>query len=192
MKKPPVLPGERISSLERAYEKVLAWFYAYPRDDISLSDLCKNVEISKTTANIIVSSLKKEDFLLVRPLGKVWRIQANIQHSYFTQKRIPFNLQMTYESGIIEWIHKNIPSARTIILFGSHRKGDDIESSDLDIAVEVLNPVKEIIPLTLRDFGYRKNVSVQVHVFSRKNIDLNLFANIANGIILEGFLEVRP
>ena len=42
------------------------------------------------------------------------------------------------------------------------------------------------------NIGYRKNVPVNVHVFSRNKIDLNLFANIANGIILEGFLEVRP
>ena len=41
-------------------------------------------------------------------------------------------------------------------------------------------------------FGYRKNVPVHLYVFSRNNVDINLFANIANGIVLEGFLEVRP
>lgn len=192
MNKNKSLHGKKIPELERAFEKVLAWFYAYPQDEISLSDLCKEVEISKTTGNHIISLLEKQGFLVVRPLGRVWRIQADIHHPYFTRKKIPFNLQLTYESGIIEWIHENIPSARTIILFGSYRKGDDIETSDLDIAVEVIDEKNEVVQLTLKNFGYRIDVPVQIHIFSRKSIDRNLFSNIANGVILEGFLEVSP
>jgi len=33
---------------------------------------------------------------------------------------------------------------------------------------------------------------VHLHIFSRNKVDLNLFANISNGIILDGFLEVHP
>ena len=40
-------------------------------------------------------------------------------------------------------------------------------------------------------FGYRTNVPVNIHLFSEKNINLNLFSNISNGIILDGFLEVK-
>jgi len=41
-------------------------------------------------------------------------------------------------------------------------------------------------------WGYRKNVSVNLHIFSRNKIDINLFSNIVNGIVLEGFLEAKP
>ena len=44
----------------------------------------------------------------------------------------------------------------------------------------------------VEQLGYRKKVNVNLHVFSRNKIDLNLFVNIANGIVLDGFLEVRP
>ena len=44
----------------------------------------------------------------------------------------------------------------------------------------------------LEKLGFRTNVKVNLHIFSRNKIDLNLFANIANGIILSGFLEVLP
>jgi hypothetical protein len=50
----------------------------------------------------------------------------------------------------------------------------------------------EIIQLGRVDIGYRKNVLVNLHLFTRNRVDLNLFANIANGIVLEGFLEARP
>ena len=33
---------------------------------------------------------------------------------------------------------------------------------------------------------------IQLHMFNRKNVDLHVFNNIANGIVLAGFLEVRP
>jgi predicted nucleotidyltransferase len=80
------------------------------------------------------------------------------------------------------------------MLFGSYRRGDDTEKSDIDIAVEILEDKElQIFELgKIAEFGYRENVPVNLHVFSRKKIDLNLFSNIANGFVLEGFLEVRP
>ena len=81
------------------------------------------------------------------------------------------------------------------MLFGSYRKGDDTDKSDIDMAVEVLgeDPIRIIERFAqIPQLGFRQHVPVNVHVFNRANIDLNLFANIANGIVLDGFLEVRP
>ncbi|MAF35906.1 hypothetical protein CL622_02190, partial [archaeon] len=68
------------------------------------------------------------------------------------------------------------------------------ESSDIDIAIEVVGnkelQIKELT--TISKLGYRKNVVVNAHIFSRSKIDKNVFANIANGIVLQGFLEVQP
>ena len=84
--------------------------------------------------------------------------------------------------------------ALAVVLFGSYRKGDDVRESDLDLAVEVLgNEELQIIELgIITNLGYRENVKVNVHVFTRNKIDLNLFTNVANGILLQGLLEVRP
>ena len=101
---------------------------------------------------------------------------------------------MVYESGILQEIHRRIPNLKAVILFGSYRKGDDTEKSDIDIAVEVAGDQEIKIESLgiLQTFGYRKDVQVNLHIFSRNKIDINLFSNIANGILLEGFLEVRP
>lgn len=193
-KKIKILVGRAISDLERAYDKLHAWFYAYPSKEFSLNDLIENLGMSKTTAAVVVSQLAKEGFIHISRIGKTWRIKANPLHPHFVTKKIPFNLRLVYESGIIDWIKSNIPNARTVILFGSYRKGDDIESSDLDVAVEVIgkDPLKILPGLTIKKFGYREHVNVNVHIFSRSNVDLNLFANIANGFVLDGFLEVKP
>ncbi|MCK5282539.1 MAG: nucleotidyltransferase domain-containing protein [Nanoarchaeota archaeon] len=98
-----------------------------------------------------------------------------------------------YENGLRDDIFKVVGNTKSIILFGSYRKGDDTEESDIDIAIEVADNEEVrvvesgIIPL----LGYRENVQVNLHIFSRNKVDLNLFSNIANGIVLEGFLEVR-
>ena len=184
----------RILPTNEAYLKTLYWFFSFPNERIGLNDLSEALKISKTTAKKIVLQLVDEEFLKKDEIGKVWRIYCNSGQLYNYSRKICFNLSMVLESEIIKEIGKIVPNSRAIILFGSYRKGDDTENSDIDIAVEVLgNQELKIQKLgTIQKFGYRNNVTVNVHLYSQTKIDLNLFANIANGIVLEGFLEVRP
>ncbi len=183
-----------LMDVDDAYKRVLYWFFAYPTRQVSLNDLTKQVNISKTTANKVVSQLKQEGFLNVEILGKVWRISCNQRHIFNTIRKIPYNLELVYESGIIEEILKVVPHPRSIILFGSYRKGDDIEISDIDLAVETLdNREVKIVPFgTIPQLGYRERVKVNILKFSRNKIDVNLFANLVNGIVLYGFFEAKP
>ncbi len=177
-----------------AYQKALQWFFSFPNDETTLNSLSEKLRISKTTANNVVIRLLKEGFLVSKIIGKAWQIKCDQQHYYNYTRKISYNLSMIYESNITKEINKLIDNPRAIILFGSYRKGDDTENSDIDLAVEVLGD-KEIEILKFGiflSFGYRKNVVVNLHIFSRNKIDLNLFANIANGIVLEGFLEAKP
>ena len=180
--------------LNESYQKTLQWFFSFPTKEIGLNDLSEALGIAKTTAKRVVTELSEAGFLKVETIGRLWRISANPAHPYNFTWKITYNLNLLFFSGILDAVHTIVPSPRAIVLFGSYRKGDDIETSDLDIAVEVIgNDEPKIVELGhLEDFGYRKNVPVHLYVFSRNNIELNLFANIANGIVLEGFLEVRP
>ncbi len=160
---------------------------------MSLSDLARILKISKKSANLVVKQLIGEEFLEKEEIGKIWRIKCNQSHKYNFSRKIAYNLQAVYETNILGLIYEKIPDAKAIVLFGSYRKGDDNEKSDIDIAVEVLdNKELRIEELGVLDnLNYRKNIPVNLHIFSRNKIDLNLFNNIANGIILSGFLEVR-
>ena len=188
------LKGTKLMELNEAYQKVLLWFFSFPKEEMSLNDLSEQLKIAKTTANKIVTQLVDEGFLNKKVLGKIWRISCNQNHIYNYSKKISYNLSMVYESGILELIHGHIKNPKAIVLFGSYRKGDDNEESDIDLAVEILDneDIKIVKIGEMPQFGYRKNVSVNMHIFSRNKVDLNLFANIANGIVLEGFLEVIP
>lgn len=180
--------------LNTAYWKVVYWFFAYPTQETSLNELTKQAGISKTTAHRLVSRLVKEKFLKTKILGKVWQISCEQQHPLNSTKKVLYNQELVYNSGVMEEVLRAVPNPRSIILFGSYRKGDDVETSDLDLAVETLDHDEvQIVPLgEIPQFGYRKKVKVNLLKFSRNRIDLNLFANLANGIVLYGFLEARP
>ncbi|PIN86627.1 hypothetical protein COV19_03870 [Candidatus Woesearchaeota archaeon CG10_big_fil_rev_8_21_14_0_10_44_13] len=183
--------------LSEAYQKVLYWFFSFPEAETGLNDLSSNLEISKTTAKKIINMFVEEGFLIKKIYGKTWRITCNKNHIYNFTKKVAFNLEMVYGiygKGMREDILKHANNPKSVILFGSYRKGDDTEKSDVDIAVEIAgNEEIKIIQLGIISlFGYRQNISVNIHIFSRNKIDINLFSNIANGIVLEGFLEVRP
>lgn len=182
--------------LSEAYQKVLYWFFSFPDISIGLNDLSTELKISKTTAKEIVLQFIEEGFLERKIFGKTWSITCNQEHPYNYTKKIVYNLAMVFEAyqeGLRDHILQIVGNAQAIVLFGSYRKGDDNEKSDVDIAVEVLDDTDlKIVELgRIPEFGYRKNVSVNLHIFCRNKVDLNLFSNIANGIVLEGFLEVR-
>lgn len=183
----------RILELSETYKKVLFYFFSFPQQAIGLNDLSENIKSSKNAVKEAINHLVNEDFLNVEKIGKAWRITTNQKHPYFITRKIPYNLQLVYESNIVEHIYKTISNARAIILFGSYRWGSDNEGSDIDIAVEVLdNEELRIFTLgIIKEFGLRKDVKINLHIFSRNKVDLNLLANIANGIVLDGFFEVK-
>jgi predicted nucleotidyltransferase len=182
--------------LEEAYMKVLHWFFSFPNAEIGLNELSSNLRMSKTTVKKAVKALAEEEFLVNKPYGNAWRITCNAHHHYNFSRKIAYNIEGVYqvfEEGLREHILKVVRNPKCIVLFGSYRKGDDNEKSDIDIAAEVPgNEKHRITALGKVDTGFRHNVVVNLHIFSRKNVDINLFSNIANGFVLEGFLEVSP
>ncbi len=188
------LKSTKIEEIERAYDKCLAWFFAYPKTKIGLTELSRLIKSSKTATKQAVELFIQQEFLIKDVAGKTWILSANQKSPHFIRKKISYHLDKIFETGIIEEVYKIVPQARVIILFGSYRYGTDTDESDIDIAVEILdNHEIQIEKLGIvEQLGYRKNVPVNLHIFSKNKIDLNLFVNIANGIILDGFFEVRP
>src|SRR3989344_189651 len=133
------LKNVTVDQLERTLDKCLIWFYAYPRTKIGLTDLSKYINSSKTATKQVVESLVRIQFLNKDIIGKAWLLSTNQKHPYFITKKISYNLNIIYESGILDAVSKLVSSPRAIILFGSYRWGSDVEDSDIDIAVEIVD-----------------------------------------------------
>jgi len=173
------------------YIKVLGLFFSFPDKTFQLNEVAKKAKVSKINANKIVNKLILDEFLFKKTAGKSWLLKCNKSHKYNQTRKIVYNLGLIYESGILEEIKSKFGAYKAVVLFGSYRKGDDIETSDLDIAVQSFDKKDyDIVEFCrIKNFGYRENVQVSLHIFSKNKIASNLFESIRNGIVLEGFLE---
>jgi len=195
MKKPFVPKKYQLSYNETAKRKVIEVLCMFPEKEFSLSDLAKEAGVKKSNIGSILDEFHKEGLVQITKLRKLWRINANQGSFNFAKIKILQNLSIIYQAGLVEFLNDHFKNPKAIILFGSFRKGDDISTSDIDIAIES-DDVKEYQVIGLRELaqlekeiGGRK---IQIHLFNQKNIDINVFNNIANGIVLWGFLQVMP
>ena len=207
MKKPNSFKKEHSLYIETGRQKVLEVLFRYPEMEFGLSQLAEKANVRKANIGKILEEFQKLDLVQIEKLTKIWRIGANQKSPYFLREKIFYNLNVVYgaiyETNFIDFLNDYFRNPKAIVLFGSFRKGEDISTSDIDIAIEkddvrsyTSKHLEEMVGKNLKKATIRFEQDIgrkiQIHLFNRKNIDLNIFNNIANGIVLSGFLEVRP
>ncbi len=180
--------------IETARQKVWSVFLKYPEKEFSLSDIAKEAGVAKAHIGEILDEFYSSGLISITKLSNIWRIKANQESPEFIKSKIIHNLNFVYQSGLVEFLNEHFNNPKAVILFGSFRKGDDISTSDIDIALETdeVEEYKTVTTTKLIEFEKLINRKIQLHLFNRKIIDINVFNNIANGIVLSGFLEVKP
>lgn len=180
----------RLYYIETANQKILELFFRNPDNEYSLSEIAKETKVAKANIGKILENLEKNELIKIKKLPNIWIIKANLENQNYVNSKIVYNLNFIYRSGLVEFLNGYYKNPKAIILFGSFRKGEDINGSDIDIAIE--NDINEIKYLKeLYEFEKEIKRKIQIHLFNRKNVNFNLFNNIANGIVLTGFLEVK-
>lgn len=189
----PIVPKDYHMFLtETGRQRVLQVLFNFPDKEFSLSDLAKESGVSKTNIGGVLKYLQDKDVIEITKLTKIWRIRAKKSWNFIRAKTI-YNLNFVYQSGLVEIIYDHFNHPRSVVLFGSFRRGEDASDSDIDIAVELDDGECRVVRLDgLSEFERSVGRRIQIHLFSRKTVDINLFNNIANGIVLTGFLEVKP
>ncbi len=167
-------------------------FFKYPTTEFTLTEVAQFTGLSKATVYKILKILNNAAFVTIVDLDVVWRIIANSQNWAYKREKIAYNLSLIIRSDIIQFLVEKFNNPKCIVLFGSYRRGEDGKGSDIDIAIEVSDDIEtkqlsfeEFKPIE-DDLGRR----IVVLAFNRKNIDDNLFVNLANGVVLYGLLEV--
>ncbi len=204
MKKPNVPKKNQMfdSRTTVAAINILNLLSRYPNDSFSLTEIAKKVNVSKSTASRVLSELQKDDMIVIGQIANIWRVKFKASNLKALGYKIAINLGLVYSCGVIEYVLQKWGTPRSIILFGSVRKGEDGPNSDIDIAIEIAEQ-KEPQILSLEQFDdenakklkeFEKNYErhFKFYFFNREKVDPNLFVNIANGIVLLGLLEVKP
>ncbi len=174
-------------------QKVLEVVFQFPEKEFSLSDLAKEAGVAKANIGKILDELESAELVDKVELTKIWRIKARQQSSNFRKMKTVRNLNLISQSGLAEFLGTMYDNPKAIVLFGSFRWGEDVSNSDIDIAIETENTRKygSMKLPQLPEFEKMLGRRVQIHVFDRRDVDVNVFNNIANGIVLSGFLEVK-
>lgn len=168
--------------------KTAGLFFTNPTKQTNLADISRNIKLAHTSVKKNLDKLVKLG-LITESIEKKGRRRfpyytANLDNKAFKKYKITHNLSSILESKLIEFIEEKL-MPKSIVLFGSYLRGEDIETSDIDIFVECK---KEEINLSLFEKKLRRKI--ELHFNDNFNsYPKELKNNIINGIVLGGFLE---
>ena len=121
--------------------------------------------------------------LVLKTKGKVLtKVMANRENPDFIRHKRLYNLELIYTSGIVDCLSNAYNHPKNFILFGSFLRGDDIESSDIDIAVIT----KKKLNSDLTKYEKLLKRGINIHEIDLDKASNEFKANLANGIVLEG------
>lgn len=161
---------------------LLSFFFEHPSQEFHLRELSRILGLSMPTIVAATDTLSKERFIL-KTKGKVLTmVQANRESNDFVRYKRVHNLEQIYASGIVDYLSKAYRRPRALILFGSFSRGEDIEGSDIDIAV--FTGKKQNLDLAKYERTLKRGI--HIHQIDPANVSKEFKANLANGIVLEG------
>lgn len=162
------------------YTKTEKEIFENPDEWVHLRELARRTHQSVSTVSL---EIKNMGFMQEQQNGTMKTFKPKDSFEYLWRKKI-FNMYRLYESGLIAYLKKKV-SPRTIVLFGSYSRGEDALDSDIDIAL--LGSSSE--NLSLSRFEKRLRRSISVHRFTKDDVSKEFYANIINGVKLEGVLR---
>ena len=129
--------------------------------------------------------MKKHDLLVVEKNGVTDNVRASKTDNFLRLKRF-YNTERLFETGLVDSLRDVYQEPEVIVLFGSYSRGEDISSSDIDIA---------IIAPKEREFSAEKfertlKRKLNTYVIQTKTAKPEFLNSLANGIVLYGFLKV--
>ncbi len=163
---------------------VLDVFLNSPTKEFHARELSRKTSLSIFAVLEAIKKLSKEGFISVSKKGNMKIVKASNSTTFIRAKRVS-NLEKIYDSGLVDYLASAYENPGAIILFGSYSRGDDIESSDIDIAVITKDHKKR----ALEKFEKILSRKISVHEIDLKKISKEFHNNLINGIVLEGAIS---
>ena len=158
-----------------------------PKGGYQLREISRLVNVSPKSVGLYLQELTKEGF--VRKEGH--RIHGfpvyygNRESPLFRLHKKLDLIASLHETGLVDFLHESC-SPECIVLFGSAGRGEDVKGSDIDLYLEAK---EKKISLS----GYERGLGRKINPFygpDYKKLSCELRNNIANGVILKGYLRV--
>lgn len=158
-----------------------------PTVQLRVRQIERTVKIPLPSAIKYAKELEKEGILKSTKISNIKTYSADRSSKKFLFEKKLHNIRKIQYSGLTKHLIEAY-SNPAIIIFGSYSRGEDIESSDIDIYIETES--KKEIDLN----AFEKKLNKKIQLFIYKNIQKIpnplLANNIINGIKMNGFIEV--
>lgn len=168
---------------------VASVFFREPSSKHTLIDVSRKAKLAHTSVKKHLQTLLKEKLIVREDEKKQTRVfpvyEANKEHANYLFYKQIFNKEQLQKSKLIEKLVETY-QPQAIILYGSYARGEDNETSDIDIFVDTAN--KKEIPIQTIEKKLKKRIDLKVNTF--ENLPEELQNNILNGVTLYGFVEV--
>ena len=168
--------------------KTIGIFFKEPTKKHYLMDISRKIKIAHTSVKNNLKNLIKRNMIIEYIEKKGTRkfpvYTANITTRAFKKYKIIYNITTLMESQTIDYIEDTF-APKSIVLFGSYRRGEDIEESDIDLFIECKKGT-----INLDKFEKKLGRKIELHFKEYfTSYPKELKNNIINGVVLSGFLE---
>lgn len=165
-------------------KRILELIMKEPEKKLHIREIARLCKLSPTTSLKAVSLLKEKGIIKVEKSANLTLVSADLDSPQYKIKKMLFNLESLYDSGIIGFLDSYYHDPRAIVLFGSYRRGEDLSRSDIDIAVITSQTKRPGI----EKFENKLHRSIQILPVQLKSISEEFFNNLINGFVLKGHL----
>jgi len=163
-------------------------FFVSPTKKHYLMDISRNIKLAHTSVKKNLGKLIKLGLIIESIEKKGGRkfplYLATSENKIFRKQKIIYNISAVFASGLVEFIEEKL-MPKSIVLFGSYQRGEDIEGSDIDLFIECKRE-----ELNMGSFEKKLGRKIELHFNdSFDSYPKELKNNIINGIVVKGFLE---
>jgi len=159
--------------------KVLNLIFEHPNKGFTVKEISKKIKVPNTTVQRYLKKLRKNKIIT--------KDNKLIISNYISFLKSSSIIRRMFESGLIDHLVEKL-NPSLIIVFGSVRKGEYDNKSDIDLFIE--SSIKKDIKLE----GFEKDLGHEIQLFIESDISKlhkNLFNNIVNGIKLYGSFKIK-
>ena len=161
------------------WNKIMQMFFENPQKTFTLRIISKQTKIPLSSVQRYVEQLKKSNLITLSNKAE--------NTPYFKVRKTQFFINKMFTSGLIDYLEKQLQPS-VIILFGSIRKGESDQTSDIDLFIET----QKIKTVDLSKFEKKLKHKIELHLKENINeLPKRLFNNIINGIKLRGYINIK-
>lgn len=168
--------------------KVLKLFVKNPHSSYYLRESARILKMDPMTVKRALTLLVEDELLTKIKDKNSILYKANIETPAFRHLKISYNLSWLQEKSVTSFLTNKMNTVTSIILFGSFAKGENDDTSDIDILTISLaqhKPTAELAKLLERDVNLVNFTPAQWSNQAKKNRAFYLDV-ILDGIVLFG------